>query len=164
MKISFTLLVILVISTIVVPFLIFILKGINSNAKKEIYQLINQNNFKYDVKAIWNNKFIGISEDKNTLTYIHIKEENKQFTNIKLSHFKTCDIVANYKIDKNKVNQLKQLDLKLTYNTPDKKDLIIRFFDANETFMENYEMRRIEYWKTLISNNLNHALINKKAA
>ncbi|XMO87783.1 hypothetical protein AAFN75_05725 [Algibacter sp. AS12] len=164
MKISFTLLAILVTLSVIIPFLIFVLKGLNTSTKKEVEKLTKQNNLKYGYKEVWNNKFIGITEDNTILTYIHLKAEDKQHENVELSEIKNCELVTNYKSDKSKMNQLIRLDLRLTYKLANKTELVINFFDTDEMYMENYEMNRVKNWKDLISNKLHNSEALKKAS
>ncbi|MEP3837275.1 MAG: hypothetical protein ABJM36_06485 [Algibacter sp.] len=164
MKISFTLLAVLVTLSVIIPFLIFVLKGLNTSTKQEVEKLTKKNNLKYGFKEVWNNKFIGITTDKTMLTYIHLKSEDKRYENIELAAIKTCELVTNYKLDKNKTNHLIKLDLRIIFKSVNKNDLIINFFDTDEMYMENYEINRIKNWKDLISTNLPNTETLKKAS
>ncbi|MFV9549607.1 hypothetical protein [Algibacter sp. PT7-4] len=164
MKISFTVLAILVTLSIIVPFLIFIFKGFNTSTKKEVRKLAQQNGYKYDLKEVWNNKFIGITENKNTLTYITVQSENNTFINLNLSEISNCEVLTKYQTGSNKVSLLKQLDLKLSFKNTEKQDVLLNFFNTDETFMEDYELRRIKNWQDIITSNLSHNLVIKKAS
>lgn len=166
MKISFTLLAILVSLSVFVPFFIFIFKGLNNTTKTKhkAENLLKTNGFKYNLKEVWNNKFIGLTEDKKVLSYIAIKEDENQVYNFELSEIKSCEIICDYKKDVDKVTRLKHLDLKIWFYAPHKEAVILSFFDTDEAFTEDYEARRIENWKDIIDNNLKVTVNTKMAS
>ena len=166
MKISFTLLAILVTLSVFVPFFIFIFKGLNNTTKTKhkAENLLKPNGFKYNLKEVWNNKFIGLTEDKKVLSYIAFKEDENQVFNLELSEIKSCEVISDYKKDIDKVTRLKHLDLKISFHTPNKEAVVISFFDTDEAFTEDYETRRIENWKDIIDNNLNVTIKAKMAS
>ena len=84
MKLSFTLIEILVVSSVFVPFLIFVYKGLNntSKTKQKVEKITKLSGFNYKLKEVWNNKFIDLSEDHNMLTYIQFNSDNHKIYNL----------------------------------------------------------------------------------
>lgn len=166
MKISFTLLAILVVLSVVIPFLIFVFKGLNSTSKtkQKAENLIKSSNYKYEKTEVWNNKFIGITKDKTVFTYIHFKDENTIYKNINVSEIQSCESISNYKTDRDKVIRLKNLDLKISFKSNNKEPLLLCFYDTNEGFIEDYESRRIENWESIVKTELNKREAIKKAS
>ncbi len=166
MKLSFTLLAILVVLSVFVPFFIFIFKGLNntSKTKHKAENLLKSNGFKYNLKEVWNNKFIGLTEDKKVLSYIAFKEEGNQVLNLNLAEIKSCEVISDYKIDKDKVSSLKHLDLKITFNLANKEVVMLSFFDTDEAYLEDYEARRAKNWQDVISDSLTRTTSLKQAS
>lgn len=166
MKLSFTVLAILVVLSVVIPFLIFVFKGINNTTKtkQKAENLLKSNGFKYNLQEVWNTKFIGITQDKKVLSYIHFKDESETHLDINMDQIKHCEIVSDYRTDRDKVTRLKHLDLKITFNTSKKEAVLLSFFDTDEGFTEDYESRRIEKWHAIITSNLKHKIETKLAS
>ena len=166
MKISFTLLATLVVLSVVIPFLIFVFKGLNSTSKtkQKAKNLLKSNNYKYNITEVWNNKFIGLTQDKTILTYIHFKEESTIYENINISEIQSCESISNYKTDRDKVTRLKKLDLKIVFKSDKKEPLLLCFYDSNQGFIEDYESRRIENWETIVKTEINKREVIKKAS
>ena len=166
MKISFTLLAILVTLSVFVPFFIFIFKGLNNTTKTKhkAENLLKSNGFRYNLKEVWNNKFIGLTEDKKVLSYVAFKPDENQVLNLELSEIKSCEVISDYKKDTDKVTRLKHLDLKISFYTPNKEAVVISFFDTDEAFDEDYETRRVDNWKDIIDNNLSYKTVTKLAS
>lgn len=164
MKLSFTLIEILVVSSVFVPFLIFVYKGLNSTSKTKhkAEKITKLSGFNYKLKEVWNNKFIGIAQDDNMLTYIQFNNDNHKIYNLKLSDIKSCELVTNYKIGKDKVTRLEYLDLKIAFHSFKKEEVTLHFFNTDDGYTEDYEMRRIENWNSIINDNINASL--KKAS
>lgn len=161
MKIPLTLLEILVVASVFIPFFIFIYKGLTStnSINKKAESLLKSNGLIYPLKEAWNNKFIGITEDKTTVTYISFKEEAPLLINFNRSEIIACELIADYKTDRDKVTRLKHLDLLVRFNEANKEAVTIKFYDSDEGFIEDYELQRIEKWQAIIE-----SLITKGAA
>ena len=164
MKLSFTLIEILVVSSVFVPFFIFIYKGLNSasKTKQKAEKITKLSGFVYKLKEVWVNKFIGLAEDDNMLTYIQFNEDKHKIFNLKLSEIKSCELITNYKTGKDKVTRLQYLDLKIAFYSSLNEEVILNFFNTNDGFTEDYEMLRVEKWNNIINKNINIAL--KKAS
>ena len=70
----------------VIPFLIFVFKGINNTTKtkQKAENLLKSNGFKYNLQEVWNTKFIGLTQDKKVLSYIHYKDESETHLDINM--------------------------------------------------------------------------------
>lgn len=164
MKLSLTVLEILVVSCVFVPFFIFIYKGLNSTSKtkNKAEKITKANGFNYKLKEVWNNKYIGLAEENNMLTYIQFNKEDDKIFNINLSKVKSCELISDYKKGKDKVTRLQYLGLRITFLSMQDEDKVLSFFNNQEAFMENYELQRIKKWHKLINSNINMDL--KKAS
>ncbi len=166
MKLSFTLLSILVVLSVLVPFFIFVFKGLNSKTKTKhkAEKLLLSNGLKYTMSETWNNKFMAFAENQNMLSYVHFKDEINVVKTIDLSQVKSCEIISDYQKGKDKASHLKHLDLKLQFVSSKKEALILSFFDADEAFIEDYEAKRIQNWHDIIETNLSKAITLKQAS
>ena len=79
-----------------------------------------------------------------------------------MSDIKSCELVTNYKTGKDKVTRLEYLDLKISFHSFKKEEVILHFFNTDDGYTEDYEMRRIENWNSIINSNINASL--KKAS
>jgi hypothetical protein len=152
MKISIVVLSTILILSVFLPFLLFIYNGTSntSSTKKNIAFLIKDNGIVYSLKEIWRKNFIGISNDNKILTYISSISEQASINNINIEDLKQCNIIKQYKKDKDNVVRLKSLDLELIYKLPVSKNLTIPFFNIDDDLIEDFEIQRIEKWHNLI--------------
>ena len=151
---------------VVLPYLWFILIGkINSNKNDKLFKdVIKRENMSFNTKEQWNNNFIGIDESKNILMFIKLINQETSFSKIDLNKLKSCQInrkIMDLKKEKKTESKLQSLDLELIM----KSDTItLHFYDTNDQFSEDMEMKRAEKWQTLIEQSKFTTISLKKAA
>lgn len=154
MKTSLVIISTLLVLSVIVPFILFIYnssKGTMS-IKKQTKLLLKTNGIVYGDTEVWRKNFIGISNDKKTLTYINFKKDIPHLNNMSLSDIKQCNIIKNYNNSTSTTPTLKNLDLELVNKSASKPHVIIAFFNLDEDLIQDFELQRIEKWQQLIKN------------
>jgi len=166
MKVSLIFISILLILSVFFPLFLFIYNGFKntSNIKKRMNSIIKNNGISYAEKEIWHNNFIGISNDKTKITYVHFKTDQPTISTIDLTEIKECHILKSQVKEKEKVIRLKNLDLEFIYKASNKPNVIINFFNLDEDLSEDYELQRIEKWHKLIFNAIPKQRLIKEAS
>ena len=166
MKISLILISTLLILSVFFPLFLFIYNGFKntSNIKKRMNSIKKNNGISYAEKEIWHNNFIGISNDKTKITYVHFKTDQPTISTIDLTEIKECHILKSQVKEKEKVIRLKNLDLEFIYKASNKPNVIINFFNLDEDLNEDYELQRIEKWHKLIFNAIPKQRLIKEAS
>ncbi|HEY5686686.1 MAG TPA: hypothetical protein VIS27_00090 [Yeosuana sp.] len=126
--------------------------------------LIKNNGISYAEKEIWHNNFIGISNDKTKITYVHFKTDQPTISTIDLTEIKECHILKSQFKERDKIIRLQNLDLEFIYKTSNKPHEIINFFNLDEDLSEDYELQRIEKWRQIIKTSITEQVIIKKAS
>jgi len=152
MKTSVLIISIILTTTLFIPFLYFMYKGIKnkSGAKKQINALLKDSGIVYSQKEFWRKNFIGLSTDKKIVTYIHFNEDKPIISTIPLEDLKNCNIIRSNENDKGA--GLKNLALEFIYKSAVKQHVSINFFNIDTDLNEDFEMKRIETWQALIKN------------
>lgn len=140
-------------------------KGKSNIAKTKL--LIKERGLVINQTESWGDYYIGIDTTNKKLVFINHKTEVTAMTEqlVDLTQISTCNIVENRKAKKiNGRNEsvLEKLDLEIQFK--DGKNLLIPFYDARNNQMENWEMKRIEKWKALVTENVLAPALIKKAA
>ena len=131
---------------------------------KNFDTLAKNNNLKLDQKECWSNTCIGIDTTQKKLLY-NRGLETDSFIIINLNDINSCEQVKHVsekKINKMIVYELTTLDLKF-YLKNNKPSITLNFYDIENSFIEDFELNRIEKWKLIINANLNHDSIKKVA-
>lgn len=165
MKISMDVMKIFVTLMIVLPYIWFILMGKSATKKKEkiFNKLLKQEQLTLTSKEMWNNSIIGINETKKIMLFVKLKDAQKDFFIISLNDVKSCQInkvKRDFKKDKKMEFELQKLDLELSFisKTP---NVLLNFYDINDSLSQDFEMQRAEKWETLIQQNIQKQVLNK---
>lgn len=166
MKISISVMIIFTTLFCVLPYLWFILIGKNNSKKNEklFKDVIKGENVSFNTKEQWNNNFIGIDESKNILMFIKLINQEASSLKIDLNQLKSCQInrkTRDYKKEKKMETELQSLDLELTLKSD---TIMLHFYNTNDQFSEDMEMKRAEKWQTLIEQSKLKPISHKKAA
>lgn len=163
MKTSFVIITTLLVLSVLVPFIIFIFKSSTntSSIKKRSEVLLKTSGIVYGTTDVWRKNFIGLSKEKNTLTYINFKDEKPQINHVALQDIKQCNILKSYNNNANAA--LKNLDLELV-SISSKSNVVINFFNLDEDLIQDFELPRIEKWQQLIKDALTDQTANKLAS
>lgn len=168
MKISLTLVTIVITLLAVLPFFWFMLIGKNTERKhkKRLEEIIKGENLILNQKEQWNNNFIGIDETKKVLLFVKLDTLDHITQKIDLHDIKSCHInkiTRDFKIDKKMESELLTLNLDLTFVTG-KPDITLNFYEIKDYFSEEFEMKRAEDWETLIKKHIHKQTMNVSAA
>lgn len=166
MKTSLVIISTLLILSVLVPFAIFIFNSSKTSVriKKQSQSLLKSNGIVYDTTEIWRNNFIGMSNDKKTLTYINFSKDIPALINISLEDIKQCNIVRGFNTGSNNSQSLKNLELEFVSKSGTKSNTSINFFNIDEDLREDFEMPRIEKWQQLVKSALTEQSVNKMAS
>ena len=129
--------------------------------KKQVELLLKTSGVVYGTTDVWRKNFIGLSKEKNTLTYINFKDEKPQINHVALQDIKQCNILKSYNNNANAA--LKNLDLELV-SISSKSNVVINFFNLDEDLIQDFELPRIEKWQQLIKDALTDQTANKLAS
>ena len=168
MKISLTLVTLVITLLGVLPFFWFMYIGKNADRKhkKVLEELIKGENLILNQKEQWNNNLIGIDETKKSLLFVKFAGSEKLITKIDLHDLKSCHInkiTRDFKKDKKMESELQTLNLDLAFVSR-KPDVTLNFYEIKDNFSEEFEMNRAEKWETLIKKYTNKQALNVSAA
>lgn len=168
MKISMTVIIIITTLFCLLPYVWFIMSGQTTLKKKEkqFTNIIKDLNLSFDIKEQWNNNFIGYCQAKNVLIFIKLNNEEHKLFTIELKHIKNCQIHATTQMlvkDNKSVSNLDTVDLEVIMQG-NQAPLILNFYDSNEEFTEDLELKRAQKWEALIKQNTLKPIVPSKAA
>lgn len=123
--------------------------------KNKFNNIATSNNLKIDQKECWGITCIGIDSAQQKLLY---KQglENDAYTILNLKDFVTCELLIEESHKReNKVitTKLNTLDLKL-FGKQNKPSIILNFYDYDNNLVEDFELKRIDKWMSIIKANL----------
>lgn len=166
MKTSLVIISTLLVLSVLVPFILFIYNSSKTSVriKKQSQSLLKSNGIVYDTTEIWRKNFIGISNDKKTVTYINFSKDIPAIINISLEDIKQCNIVKGFNTGSNNSQSLKNLELEFVSKSGQKSNASINFFNIDDDLREDFEMPRIEKWQQLVKSALTDQSANKMAS
>ncbi|WP_143312429.1 hypothetical protein [Cellulophaga tyrosinoxydans] len=127
--------------------------------------MLLKNNLKIAQSETWASFYIGIDEIQKKLIFLIFKGKEVEEQIIDIKNVKECQIVEKRKFFKIKDKQdsvLEHLNLHLNLNNGEVLDLV--FFDTNLNYKEDFELKRIEKWKFIITSLITQERNAKKAA
>lgn len=160
MDITLIIMAIVLMAIIISPFLLHYLSQKRKEAKilHEFLSLAESENAKLSQMEFWRQRYgIGIDEVSKKMFYISINKEKGERTIINLSEVDQCRINAisrNAKTTSGNVTVIERLDLVFTFNTPDKPEKTLQFYDSAEFISTDNERVLIEKWFGIIKSNL----------
>ena len=158
MEISFSIITLMILAVIIIPFLTFIYTGKKDSAKFVNYchQITQSMNLIIQEDEIWGNTYMGIDTTAKKVIYIRKTATETQKTLLDLCAIHGCEILEDriqiLRKDK-KESLLNKLDLCIYLNTKSYPK-ILNFYDLEREYQEDLEMARIQKWKKRI---LDHA-------
>ncbi|MEZ4801741.1 MAG: hypothetical protein R2797_03140 [Gelidibacter sp.] len=157
MKLSETVTTVLITLLGIMPFIWFTYIGKKSSikSKKTIKDLIKGENLKFAEKEFWNHNFIGIDKEKQVLLFVKIKSPENEIVRVDLNNVKSCVIHKNtrdIKREKKLESELQQMNLELQFYS--KPSVTLNLYDIEDRLSEDFEMKRAEKWKQLITDNI----------
>ena len=160
---------ILLIMAVFVPF--FILnnsgKGEAKLISKKIKEIVKEDRLKFDVKESWGNTFIAIDRAKKIIVFSKTVKDEVTAEKIALDQVEKSTIQKRLKLEKThtgNANVLQNLDLEIVFSGHQKEVVLLNFYDAENTYAEDYEMQRAEKWNTVINEAIKALSIEKRVA
>lgn len=163
MDLGVTIVGIILILIITVPFIIVHFKRTN-NKNKRIQSLKDfalQNNCQISHHEICGHYTIGIDENKKSIFFQKQIKGNIDNQHVDLSYIRNCKaVIADRKISSNGNSNriIDKIDLIFTPVDKDKAEIKLNFYDAETSMQLNGELQAIEKWVNRIS-----ALLKKEA-
>lgn len=168
MKISMSTIILITTLCCVLPYLWFVIIARNgtNKLKKQINNAVKKENLLFRTKEQWSNHFIGVDDVQNTLLFLSANSLKTPYLKISLQDVKSCQIIKksrNYKKEMKTETELQSLDLEISFYS-NKEPFMLNFYDMNDEFAENFEMKRIEKWQALIQQKILSLQVNRRAA
>ncbi|NKI25429.1 hypothetical protein HCG49_02505 [Arenibacter sp. 6A1] len=138
------------------PFLLFNKAG-KSDIKimsKQFKQVAEEANLKLDVKENWGNSMIGIDKVQNKLVFSKIKDGVPLTQLISIHEIDKCEIITKTKlkrINSKRESVLEELYLELSFKAQDKNNVVLGFYDNQDIYGEDFEVKRAQKWSELIN-------------
>ena len=168
MKISMSVMIILTTLFCVIPFISFMIIGKNNSKKREklFKDAIKGESLTPNIKEQWNHNFIGLDKSQNIIIFLKLINQEVTIFKIDLKQLISCQInrkTREFKTDKKMETELQSLDLELT-TISNGEPIILNFYNIEEGFSEDLELKRAEKWQSLIQEVKQKAITYKKTA
>lgn len=167
MDISIVIVSLILVGSVFVPYYFFILAG-NSETKKlktKCKAAIAKNNLKVSQMETWGNSYIAIDAHQKKLFFMKIYETECLEQLVDLSKIKETKIMQNKKSIKTKhgfKDLLEKLDLEILLVSGER--IILNFYDSNQIYAEDFELKRVEKWKAMVLDQIKTINTGKRAA
>lgn len=143
-----------VVLIVVVPFGWFILAGKMgvSKKKKEFQKIAEEQQLKLSDVDYWNNICLGFDNQKKVLLYINSNEATTEIKKVELNDVRLCVITKTNKDYKNgdkHYSELSALALEFTF-LHNEAPVLMTLFNTSYGFSQNQEMARAEKWLAFI--------------
>ncbi len=137
-----------------VPYLIFILIGKREerNLKNTFLEEARKLRLRLDEKDKWNNNIIGLDKEKTTLLLVQKRRTGLLTEVIDLREVRACEVlqeVQTVRIEQRNEQILQKIDLQLKLY--DGSFRIIKLYDCEETYTQDYELKHAEKWNNTIN-------------
>lgn len=156
MNTSIILISLLLVLVVFVPFFI-----LNSSGKsgiklisKKVKEIAKEERLKFDLKEGWACSFIAIDRTQKILVFSKLVDGEVLLEKIALDQVEKSAIQKKVRLEKTNTgnaNVLQRLDLSITFLGSQKEIISLNFYDAEDTYTEDYEMQRAEKWETVIN-------------
>lgn len=121
---------------------------------KKVKEIAKTDQLKFDLKEGWGCSFIAIDRTKKILLFSKIVNGEVLIEKIGLDQVEKSTIHKKIKSERSgssHVNILQKLDLEITFLASQSKAVSFNFYDAEDSYSEDYEMQRAEKWETVIN-------------
>ncbi|WP_229797257.1 hypothetical protein [Arenibacter certesii] len=159
----------LLVLAVVIPFLILNSsgKGEAKTISKRIKEFAKESHLRLDVKEGWGNRFIAIDKTQKILVFSKMVNGEVVINEVALGQVEKASIQMSTKMMKSnsgKENVLQRLDVEITYFAHHEKPVLLNFYEIEQIYSEDYELKRAEKWKGLIEEVAKTATVGKKVA
>lgn len=166
MDISIVIVSLILVGSVFVPYYFFILAG-NSETKKlkaKYMAAIAKNKLNVSQMESWGNSYIAIDSHQKKLFFMKVFETESKEQLVDLNKIKETKIIQTKKSvkTKNGVNDLlEKLDLEIFFVSGER--IALNFYDSNQIYVEDFELKRVEKWRTIVLE-LNKTVISGERA
>lgn len=167
MDISIVIVSLILVGSVFVPYYFFILAG-NSETKKlksKYMAAIAKNNLKVSQMEIWGNSCIAIDTNQKKLFFMKVFETESKVQLVDLSKIKEAKIVQSKNSIKTKhrvKDLLDKLDLEILLVSGER--ITLNFYDSNQIYAEDFELKRVEKWKAIVFEHIKAVQTRKRVA
>jgi hypothetical protein len=167
MNLTLIIVCVILIGSVFVPYYFFILAGKSetNTIKSKFKASIEKNNLKVSQSETWANNYIAIDTDQKKLFFLKIHETESKEQLIDMNKIKETKIVIIKKSIKTKYglrDVLDKLDLEIFLINGER--IFLNFYDSNQIYTEDFELKRAENWKSIIFELTKTLNLGKKAA
>jgi len=167
MDISIVIVSLILVGSVFVPYYFLILAG-NSETKKlktKYKAAIAKNNLNISQAETWGNSYIALDTNHKKLFFMKIYETESIEQLVDLNKIKETKIIVSKKSIRTK-DGLKEVLEKLDFEIllVSRERIILNFYDSNQIYAEDLELKRIEKWKAIIFDHIKAVNIGKSAA
>lgn len=139
--------------------LIFILPsmGVKKTQKKmqeKLQTLADKHQAKVSMSAILGDSIIGFDEEKKTVFFYRQVKDVAISNVIQLSEIRNCKMLNQSKSNKSKnenFNQFEKLGLQFITIDNNKPDVILEFYNIEDSSYLNFDLKLLEQWSTMLS-------------
>lgn len=143
--------------SLIVPFIIFALYAAQErkDLKKRFVEEAKLLNLNLNQKDLWNLNFIGLDIHQQRVLLVQKREELFFTYLVDLKTVLSCTVLYEWghlKVNKEKEEVLKRVDLELFLQNGTKQ--IINLYDYEISYVQDYELKHAEKWKSIINASL----------
>jgi hypothetical protein len=154
MDITFIIVCLILVGSVFVPYYLFHAVGKKESKKIRtcIKEIVTKKNLDIYDSENWRSTYIGIDKTNGKMIFLKLMQPENSIQLLDLFRIKECEIVERRKVVKvndKKERKLEKLDLKVTLI--DGEILLLNFYDNSQYDIEDFELHRIEKWKSILS-------------
>ncbi|MDC6352715.1 hypothetical protein PP178_14230 [Zeaxanthinibacter sp. PT1] len=133
----------------------------NGRASRKQWQVtyhkaVNAHQLNIIMEEAWEQNYIGIDDQLKKLLFIKSYDSVKTDTVIDLNNLSQCKVIEVRKyprVKDKKTEILERVDLELSFHHEENK-LFLNLYDNKINFSQDYEIRRAEKWRQIISKHI----------
>ena len=148
---SLLILCLIMVVLIFAPFVLFNISGKTKKSKTKLKEIMSKNNLIITQEETWGNSYIGLDQNQKKIVLLKFSDSEINEQLFDISKIKECAILEKRKqlISKDKKESvLEKLDLRILLRGGETVDF--NFFDTNLNYKEDFELKRIQKWKSQI--------------
>ena len=156
MKTEMLLLDLTMVGLVFIPYLVLILVGRanTKNLKKAFLAEAKSGGFNFDETGKWNHNMIGLDRKQRKLLFVQNNSDGIVVKVADLSTVKENRLILERtpgKVSGKMADVLERISLELR-NSNGHVQEVIRLYDVNAVYSQEYELKNAEHWNTLVRN------------
>lgn len=167
MDTSFIVVCLIVVSSVFIPFYLFIFAGQSGRKKMKanIKEMVAKYNLNIAESENWGNTYIGLDTNQKKFLFLKITASESLEQLVDLNTVNGFQILEKRKLIKTKGGKeplLEKLDLEVSLKNSE--HILLNFYDADQTLQEDFELQRIQKWKAILIGHILAVPCKKKVA